>query len=38
MSVIKLFMDVRVSKFDEANGLDLSEHDESAYPAYIGLD
>ncbi|MBB6715366.1 ammonium transporter [Clostridium gasigenes] len=38
MSIIKLFMDVRVSKFDEANGLDLSEHDESAYPAYIGLD
>lgn len=38
MSIIQLFMDVRVSKFDEANGLDLSEHDESAYPAYIGLD
>lgn len=38
MSIIKLFMDIRVSKFDEANGLDLSEHDESAYPAYMGLD
>lgn len=38
MSIIKRFMDIRVSKFDEANGLDLSEHDESAYPAYMGLD
>lgn len=38
MSIIKLFMDIRVSKSDEANGLDLSEHDESAYPAYTGLD
>lgn len=38
MSIIKLFMDIRVSKGDEANGLDLSEHDESAYPAYTGLD
>lgn len=38
MSVIKIFMEIRVSKFDEANGLDLSEHDESAYPAYTGLD
>ena len=35
---IQLFMDIRVTKQDEANGMDLSEHSESAYPAFMGLD
>ncbi|HBT96101.1 MAG TPA: ammonia permease, partial [Coriobacteriia bacterium] len=30
--------DLRVSESDEAIGLDISEHGESAYPAYGGLD
>lgn len=29
---------LRVSEEDEAVGLDVSEHGESAYPAYVGLD
>ena len=29
---------LRVSKEKEAQGLDVSEHNESAYPAFIGLD
>lgn len=38
IKVIKLFMDIRVSTSDEANGLDISEHSESAYPSFMGLD
>lgn len=38
IKVLKLFMDIRVSKSDEANGLDISEHSESAYPSFMGLD
>ncbi len=30
--------DLRVSEEDEARGLDVASHGESAYPAYIGLD
>lgn len=30
--------DLRVSQAEEANGLDLGEHNESAYPAFLGLD
>ncbi len=29
---------LRVSKDKEARGLDVTEHNESAYPAFIGLD
>jgi ammonium transporter, Amt family len=29
---------LRVSKDNEARGLDITEHNESAYPAFIGLD
>lgn len=29
---------LRVSERDEAQGLDVAEHGESAYPAYVGLD
>lgn len=35
---IQLFMDIRVTNQDEANGMDLSEHSESAYPAFMRLD
>lgn len=38
IKVISLFMNIRVSDRDEANGLDLSEHNESAYPSFSGLD
>ncbi len=30
--------DLRVSEEDEAQGLDVAAHGESAYPAYVGLD
>ena len=30
--------DLRVSEEEEAQGLDVAAHGESAYPAYIGLD
>ncbi|WP_265458798.1 ammonium transporter [Enterococcus sp. HY326] len=36
--IIKLFMPIRVSAQEEALGLDHSEHDESAYPTFMGLD
>ena len=29
---------LRVSEEEEAQGLDIAAHGESAYPAYIGLD
>ena len=29
---------LRVSEADEARGLDVAAHGESAYPAYLGLD
>lgn len=38
ISVIKLFMKVRVSERDEAIGLDDTEHEETAYPTFMGLD
>lgn len=38
VSAIKLFMPVRVTKEEEAQGLDLSEHSEMAYPSFTGLD
>ena len=38
LKVIMLFKDIRVSPSDEANGLDLSEHNETAYPSFMGLD
>ena len=37
--VIKVvFGGLRVTKEQEAYGMDMSEHSESAYPAFIGLD
>ena len=38
LKVIMIFTDIRVSPNDEANGLDLSEHNETAYPSFMGLD
>jgi len=36
--IVRLFTKLRVDKRDELVGLDLSEHGESAYPSYNGLD
>ncbi|MBQ2801578.1 MAG: ammonium transporter [Lachnospiraceae bacterium] len=38
IKIMKLFGDIRVSQEAEALGLDLSESNESAYPAFNGLD
>jgi ammonium transporter len=38
MSVIKLFIPLRVTQNEEALGLDLTEHSESAYPSFTGMD
>lgn len=38
VKVMKLFGDIRVSQEAEALGLDLAESNESAYPAFNGLD
>lgn len=38
MKILKATIGVRVSKVEEGMGLDLSEHDESAYPSFMGLD
>lgn len=38
IKVISLFMNIRVSDKEEANGMDLSEHNENAYPSFSGLD
>jgi Amt family ammonium transporter len=38
VSVIKLFMPIRVTKNEEALGLDLTEHSEAAYPSFTGMD
>jgi Amt family ammonium transporter len=36
--VIKKFMAIRVTPEEEAQGLDLTEHSELAYPSFTGLD
>ncbi|MBE6072362.1 MAG: ammonium transporter [Clostridium butyricum] len=38
IKVMKLLGDIRVSEASEAEGLDITEHSESAYPAFNGLD
>ena len=38
ITVMKLFGDIRVSEESEAEGLDVTEHGESAYPTFNGLD
>ena len=37
-SIVKLFIPIRVSEADERVGLDKTQHGESAYPAFNGLD
>ncbi|OJU09537.1 MAG: ammonia permease [Clostridiales bacterium 43-6] len=38
MLVLKAVMKIRVSTKEEADGLDLAEHGESAYPSFTGMD
>jgi len=38
ISIVKLFVSLRVSDKEEREGLDISEHGESAYPSFTGLD
>ncbi len=38
VSVIKVFMPIRVTPAEEALGLDVTEHSESAYPSFTGMD
>lgn len=38
IAIVRLFTDLRVSKREEQIGLDLSEHNETAYPSFTGLD
>lgn len=38
VSVIKLLMPIKVTQEEEAQGLDLVEHGEVAYPSFTGLD
>lgn len=38
LGVIRFVMELRVTLSDEAVGLDISEHSESAYPSFQGLD
>jgi Amt family ammonium transporter len=38
IKVMKMFMNIRVDSSEEADGLDVAEHGESAYPAFNGLD
>lgn len=38
LKVMKLFMEIRVGSAEEADGLDVVEHGESAYPSFNGLD
>ncbi|MFC3931344.1 ammonium transporter [Streptococcus dentapri] len=38
VKVISIFMPIRVSDHAEAIGLDDSEHEETAYPTFLGLD
>ncbi|WP_177180819.1 ammonium transporter [[Clostridium] polysaccharolyticum] len=37
-SIVKLFTPLRATDYDEKTGLDLSQHGESAYPSFNGLD
>lgn len=38
LSIIRLFTPLRVEKREEQIGLDLAEHNETAYPSFNGLD
>ena len=36
--IVRMFTKLRVEEHDEKIGLDMSEHGESAYPSFNGLD
>lgn len=36
--VLNIFVKMRVSPKEEAEGLDISQHSESAYPSFLGMD
>ena len=38
LKIMKLFGSLKVTELEESMGLDKSEHSESAYPAFTGLD
>ena len=38
ISIIKRFLPIRVTAKEEAVGMDRSEHDETAYPTFSGMD
>lgn len=38
IKTIAIFMPLRVSDREEAIGMDDSEHNETAYPTFMGLD
>ncbi|UUV98792.1 Ammonium transporter [Vagococcus luciliae] len=38
IKIINVFMPIRVSERDEIQGLDVTEHDETAYPTFFGMD
>ncbi|MGY3704481.1 ammonia permease [Vagococcus martis] len=38
IKIIKVFMPIRVSEKEEIQGLDVTEHDETAYPTFLGMD
>lgn len=38
IGIVRIFTPLRVSKKEEQIGLDISEHNENAYPAFNGLD
>lgn len=38
LGIVRIFTSLRVTEKEEIDGLDISEHDESAYPSFAGLD
>ena len=38
VAIVRLFTTLRVDKREEQLGLDISQHGESAYPSFNGLD
>ena len=37
-AIVRIFTSLRVEKRDELIGLDVSQHNENAYPSFNGLD
>ena len=38
LAIVRIFTELRVDEKEEKIGLDISEHGESAYPTFNGLD